>query len=108
MKNSKIESYEEAFTKIMSATGISDLSQLTRTFIQAEEKNFAMFKFVNELNSEIENFETQIFEMQCEIDRNLAEGGEDSQKRKAIKELEKTLTKTNDEVNEMDLNSVDQ
>lgn len=58
MKNSRIESYEEAFTKIMSATGISDLGQLSRTFIQAEEKNFAMFKFVNELNSEIENFET--------------------------------------------------
>ena len=37
-----------------------------------------MFKFVNELNNEIENFETQIFEMQSEIDRNLAEGGQDS------------------------------
>ena len=34
-----------------------------------------MFKYVNEMNSEIENFETQIFEMQSEIDRNLAEGG---------------------------------
>jgi hypothetical protein len=32
----------------------------------------------------------------------LAEGGEDSQKRKAIKELEKTLTKTNEQVNEME------
>lgn len=87
MKNSKVLSYEEAFTKIMSATGIGDLDELTKTFIQAEEKNFALFKFVNELNSEIESFETQIFEMQCQIDRNLAEGGEDSQKRKAIKEM---------------------
>ena len=86
----------------MSATGISDLSQLTRIFIQAEEKNFALFKFVNELNSEIENFETQIFEMQCEIDRNVAEGGEDSQKRKAIKEMDKTLTKTNEQISEME------
>lgn len=63
LKNQKIDSYEEVFTKIMSATGISDLGQLTKTFISGEEKNFAMFKFVNELNSEIENFETQIFEM---------------------------------------------
>jgi coiled-coil domain-containing protein 63/114 len=86
----------------MSATGITDINQLTKTFIQAEEKNFALFKFVNELNSEIESFETQIFEMQCQIDRNLAEGGEDSQKRKAIKEMEKTLTKTNGEINEME------
>jgi hypothetical protein len=49
-----------------------------KTFIQAEEKNFAVFKFVNELNIEIENYETQIFEMQSEIDKNLAEGGQDS------------------------------
>lgn len=98
LKNEKIASYEEAFTKIMSATGITDLDELTKLFIQGEEKNFAMFKFVNELNSEIENFETQIFEMQSEIDRNLAEGGQDSQKRKAIKEMEKKLNKTNEEV----------
>jgi hypothetical protein len=33
----------------------------------------------------------------------LAEGGQDSQKRKAIKELEKKLAKTNEEVNEMEV-----
>lgn len=86
----------------MSATGITDLDELTRLFIQGEEKNFAMFKFVNELNSEIENFETQIFEMQSEIDRNLAEGGQDSQKRKAIKEMENKLNKTNEEITGME------
>jgi len=62
----------------MQATGISDIQLLVKSFIQAEERNFALFKFVNELNSEIENYETQIFEMQTEIDRNLAEGGQDS------------------------------
>jgi hypothetical protein len=36
--------------------------------------------------------------MQSEIDRNLAECGQDSQKRKAIKELEKKLARTNQEV----------
>ena len=63
LKNQKIQSFEEAFSKIMNATGISDLDLLVKTFIQGEEKNFALFKFVNELNSEIENYETQIFEM---------------------------------------------
>ena len=47
----------------MQATGIKYIDQLVNTFIQAEEKNFALFKFVNELNIEIENYETQIFEM---------------------------------------------
>lgn len=40
--------------------------------------------------------------MQSEIDRNLAEGGQDSQKRRAIKELEEKLRKTNEEVNQME------
>ena len=62
----------------MAATGISDLQKLVKHFIQNEEKNFTLFKFVNELNSEIDNFETQIFEMQSEIDTNLAVGGQDS------------------------------
>ena len=75
---------------------------LVKAFIQAEEKSFALFKFVNEMNQEIENYETQIFEMQSEIDRNLAEGGQDSQKRKAIKELEKKLSRTKEEVSQMD------
>jgi len=46
---------------------------------------------VNELNLEIENYETQILEMQSEIDRNLQEGGLDSQKHRLIKDLEKML-----------------
>ena len=73
-----------------------------KTFIQAEEKNFAIFKFVNELNIEIENYETQIFEMQSEIDKNLAEGGQDSQERKVIKELERKLTDAKDETATME------
>jgi hypothetical protein len=60
-----------------------------------------MFKFVNELNSEVENYETQIFEMQSEIDRNLQECGHDSYKRKAIKELERKLIKTKEDIEKM-------
>jgi len=98
----KISSYQEAFTKLMAAIGIRDIQLLVTAFIQGEEKNFAMFKFVNELNNEIENYETQILEMQSEIDKNLAEGGQDSQKRRAIKELEKKLNKTRKEITEME------
>ena len=86
----------------MSATGINDIDQLVKTFIQAEEKNFAIFKFVNELNVEIENYETQIFEMQSEIDKNLAEGGQDSQKRKVIKELERKLADAKEQISTME------
>lgn len=80
---------------MMAASGITDIDHFVKIFNQAEEKNFALFKFVNELNVEIENFETQIFEMQTEIDKNLAEGGHDSNKRRMIRDLEKKLTRTN-------------
>lgn len=41
----------------MAAIGVYDAELLINQFIKAEEKNFALFKFVNELNLEIENFE---------------------------------------------------
>jgi predicted RNase H-like nuclease (RuvC/YqgF family) len=85
----------------MQATGISDLELLVNKFIKGEEQNFALFKFVNELNSEIDNYETQIFEMQSEIDRNLQDCGHDSYKRKAIKELEVKLVKTRQDIDKM-------
>lgn len=71
----------------MKHTGIDKIDVLVNKFIQGEEKNFALFKFVNELNAEVDNFETQIMEMQSEIDRNLAEGGQGSVKRKEIQEM---------------------
>jgi len=58
MTKHKISSFEEAFAKIMSATGVDDLQQLTKVFVQSEEKSFSLFKLVNELNHEIENYET--------------------------------------------------
>ena len=47
---------------------------MVKNFIQAEEKNFTLFKFVNELSNEIENLEGQISEMHNEIDRNKGSG----------------------------------
>ena len=86
----------------MAAIGVYDAELLINQFIKAEEKNFALFKFVNELNLEIENFETQILEMQSEIDRNLQEGGLDSQKHRMIKDLEKKLTFTKNQIDIME------
>jgi hypothetical protein len=53
----KVESYSEAFAKIEAATGIRDIDELVNNFIKAEENNFALFKFVNELSNDIENLE---------------------------------------------------
>jgi hypothetical protein len=58
LNQQKIGTFEEALNKIMAAIGINDADLLINQFIKAEEKNFALFKFVNELNLEIENYET--------------------------------------------------
>jgi predicted nucleic acid-binding Zn-ribbon protein len=91
----KAESYEEAFAKIEAATGIHDIEVLVKNFIQAEEKNFALFKFVNELSNEIENLEQQISDMQMEMEQYKGQGStSDFQRKKALKDMEEKLSKT--------------
>ena len=64
----RVLSYEEAFAKIEEATGVKDVDKLVENFIQAEERNFKMFKFVNGQSEEIEALENQISSSQSEID----------------------------------------
>ena len=42
------------------ATGITDIDELVTTFIAAEDQNFSLFNFVNELNQEQEKLEEQM------------------------------------------------
>jgi len=84
-------SYEEAFGKIEEATGIADIDQLVDTFIQAEERNFKFFKFVNQQSDEIEVLEGQIQGIQGEIDmlRDASDMHQlDVQRRKDIKAMD--------------------
>ena len=60
----KVDSYEQGFKNLLDFTGEKDLDKFVATFISNEDKNFSLFKVVNDLNNEIENFEAQIFEMQ--------------------------------------------
>jgi len=53
-KDDTIESYEAAFEKIKKTTGIEDIDLLVDIFIEVEDKNFALFNYVNELNNDIE------------------------------------------------------
>lgn len=57
------QSYEAAFQTIKEATGIEDIDLLVSKFIEVEDKNFALFNYVNELNNEIELLQEQINEV---------------------------------------------
>jgi len=91
----KVQSYEEAFAKIQAATGISDIDELVTTFINAEDQNFALFNYVNELNGECEKLEEQIADIKAEIEKYKGQGlNTDNQRKKILKDLEDRLART--------------
>ena len=65
----KVQSFEEAFTKLKEASGIDDIDELVSQFIATEDLNFSIYNYLNELTQETEKLEEQIAEIHQEIDR---------------------------------------
>ena len=104
----KLEIYREAFAKIEAATGVKDIDQLVTNFVKAEEKNFALFKFVNEMSNDIEAIEAEIQELQQEVETGMAGpvSAVEEQRRKELKamvEKKRQILKKTKEV-ELDYN----
>jgi len=98
-----IESYEAAFQTIKEATGIEDIDLLVSKFIEVEDKNFALFNYVNELNNEIELLQEQINENQAEIEKFKSEEVEMASQRKALlKDLEDSLSSSTEQADQYD------
>lgn len=84
-----VETYEAAFERIKEMTGESDLDALVAKFIMVEDRNFALFNFVNEQNNEIETLQEQIEDINNEIEKFKLQGIElEDQRKKILKELE--------------------
>jgi len=91
----RVQSFEEAFQQIKAATGIDNIEELVQTFIDAEDQNFSLFNYVNELNNEVEKLEEQIAEIKTEIEKYKGQGGQnDRQRKKLLKDLEDRLAST--------------
>ncbi|RDD40524.1 Coiled-coil domain-containing protein 63 [Trichoplax sp. H2] len=98
-----VESYEEAFERIKEATSIQDIDLLVSRFIEVEDKNFALFNYVNELNNEIETLQEQITGVRDDIEKFKGQGMEMENQRKAIlKELEGKLNMVTEKANQFD------
>ncbi len=65
-RREKIQHFEEAFRKIATATGVTDVDELVKTFTSNDEQNFSLFTYANEQSNEIENIEDQIQILQKE------------------------------------------
>jgi chromosome segregation ATPase len=91
----KVQAYEEAFAKIQKATKITDIDELVATFIGAEDQNFQLFNYVNDVSAEIERLEENIGKIRGEIDQYKGKGIEgDNQRKKILGDLRTKLSKT--------------
>ncbi|GAB4816542.1 hypothetical protein N2152v2_003588 [Parachlorella kessleri] len=92
----KVKQYQQAFEKVKAATGTSTVEEVVELLVAAEEANFSLFNYVNELNGEIEKLEEQIAGVRRELDKYRDEAAlkENDERNKLLKELDATLAKT--------------
>lgn len=55
-----VQRFEEAFAQLQEATNLKDIDELVQTFLEAEEQNFKLFKFLNDLNLEQEKLQDEV------------------------------------------------
>mmetsp|Transcript_3847 Transcript_3847/g.7513 ORF Transcript_3847/g.7513 Transcript_3847/m.7513 type:complete len:567 (+) Transcript_3847:485-2185(+) len=90
----KVQSYGEAFTAIQQATGITDIDELVNRFVTAEDENFRLYRYVDELNQEIVRMEEEIVATRKEIE--VFRGGTVglTSRKKVLAEIEDRLHET--------------
>ncbi|KAL3134675.1 Outer dynein arm protein 1 [Trebouxia sp. C0010 RCD-2024] len=59
----RVQHFGESFAKIQEATGMKDIDAIVERFMEAEDANFSLFNYVNEVNAEVEKLEEQIVDI---------------------------------------------
>ena len=91
----KINSYEDALAHIQETLGIEDVNEIVTRFLEAEEQNFSLFNYVNDINTEIERLEHSISDMRNQIEKYRGQGmSTDTQRKKTLRDLEDKLSRT--------------
>uniref|UniRef100_A0A8D0BR02 Coiled-coil domain containing 63 n=1 Tax=Salvator merianae TaxID=96440 RepID=A0A8D0BR02_SALMN len=99
-KGESFESYEVAYMRLLKLTENGNIDQLVEDFIEKEEKNFAYFSYVTELNNDMERLQKKIEDFQNEISKLKSE-----QKKEEdiihgnLKDLEEKLQQTTEDAN---------
>ena len=95
MSQEKIHSYENAIRRIQETTGINDINEIVTQFLEAEEQNFSLFNYVNDINSDIERLEHSISDMRNQIEKFRGQGmSTDTQRKKTLRDLDEKLKRT--------------
>ncbi|XP_058995925.1 coiled-coil domain-containing protein 63 [Mustela lutreola] len=97
-KGESFESYEVAHLRLLKLTEDGNLNQLVEDFLAKEEKNFARFTYVTELNNDMEMMHKKTQRIQDEIIflRSQQKSSHDDN-RSILRELEEKLKKTTEE-----------
>ncbi|XP_053257249.1 coiled-coil domain-containing protein 63-like [Podarcis raffonei] len=99
-KGESFESYEVAYMRLLKLTENGDIDLLVEDFIEKEEKNFAYFSYVTELNNDNERLQKRIEDVQNEISKLKSEHKkEEDIAHGNLKELEDKLQKTTEAAN---------
>ena len=93
LTHDKIAAYEEAWDRMQAANpGLASVEEAVETFAQMEDKNFSLFNFINEQNSEIERLELMISGFKAAIEKYKGQGvSTDTQRKKVLRDLEESL-----------------
>mmetsp|Transcript_32208 Transcript_32208/g.32834 ORF Transcript_32208/g.32834 Transcript_32208/m.32834 type:complete len:537 (+) Transcript_32208:85-1695(+) len=103
LSQERIHSYEDALAKIQESTGLTDVNDIVTRFLEAEEQNFSLFNYVNDINSEIERLEHSIADMRNQIEKYRGQGmSTDTQRKKALRDLEEKLSRTEEKAKKYD------
>ena len=88
----KLTEYQAAFDKICEECKVDDIDELVKNFIEAEERNFSLTQFVEELTRENEELDAKITGVKAQIEEYKNQGlGHDNERKRRQKELEERI-----------------
>lgn len=90
----KLERYDEELLNLRESTGISNLDDVVKVYLDAEMQNLSLFNHVTELSSEMEHLDAQIAEIKANVEKcKTHDTKADQDRRSTIKELELKVEK---------------
>lgn len=94
----KMASYQAAFERLRQLTGITDIQKLVDSFIDVEDRNFALFRYIQNVNRETKSVRVEADAIQRECaDLREAQGSAGQNKRQTIIKLQDKVVRLNAE-----------
>ncbi|XP_075423991.1 coiled-coil domain-containing protein 63 [Ascaphus truei] len=95
-----IESYQVTYKQLVALSGEEDMETLIGQFVENEEKNFASYSFMNELNNEVVRLQEKIKVLEDEIINLQSQQNQSLEETHVtLKQVEAKLQKTTEDAN---------